>query len=124
MIRLLATDLHEPVIGIVGADLLRLREVVQVFFYGKEVGKRPPTSRATRVRRYLDLCLNGLAVDVGRFELGFVEEPSLLRRDLLALRSEALGAEQAVPLFEERETFGLLIEESLLLEDDLSKRID
>jgi len=110
--------------GIVGADLLRLREVVQLFFHGKEVGERTPSSRATRVGRHLDLGLNGLAVDVGRFEFGFVEEPSLLRRDLLALRSEALGAQQAVPLFEERETFRLVIEKGLLLENEVSKRVD
>ena len=110
LIRRLAADLDEPVLGIVATDLLRLGKVVEVLFHGQEVGKRTPASPAARVGRNLDLRFDGLAVVGVCLELGFVEQSPLLGRDLLAPGSEALGAEQAVPLFEEREAFGLLLD--------------
>ena len=58
------------------------------------------------------------------FELGFVEQPPLLGGDLLALRSVLLGAEQTVPLLEEDEALGLLLNRRLLLKNEFLERVD
>jgi len=88
----LAADLDQRR-TVVGADLLLPGEVVQHLDHGEGLRQRPAATRAARVSGNRDLV--GLPrACVGLRPLGLVEDPKLIRVDLLALRAEALVAQQ------------------------------
>jgi hypothetical protein len=101
-----------------------LREVVEHLDARQHVRDRSPAALAALVGRDVDLLLDlshRVFVDTG---LGLVEEPELTPRGLLALRCEALGAQQADGFFEKLDAIVLLVDQGLLLFDPALRFFD
>jgi hypothetical protein len=123
----LPADLHELMRRVVGADLLGICEIVEVLVDRQEVRQRASSALATRVSRDLDFLFQRFArsvVFLRRFELRLIEEVTLLGRDLLASRAEALRLKQSLPFFEKRDSLGLLVDRCLLIGNELLERFD
>lgn len=122
---------------VVGADLLRLGQIVEDLTNGQKVGQRSALGPLSGMGRNRDLGLGAFGVRRSRrFDLGLVEQPALFGEELLALRGEALGVHQPLPLAVELDQLGelcdrrptlvdlglLLVEHRLLREGQLAER--
>ena len=106
------------------AALLGFREIVEDLDAGNPIREWLAAALSARVRRHRGLFGSFVLVGTVFSELGFIEQPHLLVRALLAPAPEAMLLEQADVLAEDPKLIGLRVDQLMLPKRIVAKRFE